>query len=64
MKKYPEYKGLNLPNIATEVLADWKRTEIFKKSIETREGNKPFVFLKGHLQQMECPESIMLWQER
>ena len=47
MKKYPEYKGLNLPNIATEVLADWKRTEIFKKSIETREGNKPFVFFEG-----------------
>jgi isoleucyl-tRNA synthetase len=47
MKKYPEYKGLNLPNVAAEVLADWKSDKIFDKSIETREGNTPFVFFEG-----------------
>jgi len=47
MKKYPEYKGLNLPNVAAEVLADWKSEQIFEKSIETREGNTPFVFFEG-----------------
>jgi len=47
MKKYPEYKGLNLPNVAVEVLADWKSDQIFEKSIETREGNTPFVFFEG-----------------
>ena len=47
MKKYPEYKGLNLPNVAAEVLADWQENKIFEKSISTREGNKPFVFFEG-----------------
>ncbi|MDA8945468.1 isoleucine--tRNA ligase [Flavobacteriales bacterium] len=47
MKKYPEYKGLNLPNIAAEVLANWQNNQIFEKSIATREGNKPFVFFEG-----------------
>jgi len=47
MKKYPEYKGLNLPNVAAEVLADWKSKKIFEKSVETREGNNPYVFFEG-----------------
>jgi len=47
MKKYPEYKGLNLPNIAAEVLANWQNNQIFEKSIATRKGNKPFVFFEG-----------------
>ena len=47
MKKYPEYKGLNLPNVAAEVLANWQNHQIFEKSIATREGNKPFVFFEG-----------------
>ena len=47
MKKYAEYKGLNLPNIAAEVLAEWESAQIFEKSITTREGNKPYVFFEG-----------------
>jgi len=47
MKKYPEYKGLNLAGIATEVLEEWKTKAIFEKSVETREGNTPFVFFEG-----------------
>ena len=47
MKKYPEYKGLNLPNVAADVLADWEQNRIFEKSIASREGNKPYVFFEG-----------------
>lgn len=45
--KYTEYKGLNLPNIADEVLTYWKEKNIFQKSIETRDANKTFVFTEG-----------------
>ncbi len=47
MKNYPEYRGLNLPIIAQEVLANWKRNKIFEKSISSREGAKPYVFFEG-----------------
>src|SRR5687768_12451348 len=47
MKKYPEYKFLQLPLIAREVLASWEKNEIFRKSIDTREGQAPFVFYEG-----------------
>lgn len=46
-KKYPEYKGLNLPNVAEKVLEMWEKNNIFQKSIETREGNNPFIFTEG-----------------
>lgn len=45
--KYPEYKGLNLPNVAEKVLKDWEADRVFEKSIESREGNKPFIFYEG-----------------
>jgi isoleucyl-tRNA synthetase len=46
-QKYPEYKGLNLPNVADTVLKTWKEKNIFQKSIETRSGKTPFVFTEG-----------------
>lgn len=45
--KYPTYKGLNLPNVASRVLAQWEANRIFEKSIETREGKTPFIFFEG-----------------
>ncbi len=45
--KFPEYKGLDLPNIAGEVLNYWQENNIFEKSVSTREGNEPFVFFEG-----------------
>ena len=45
--KFPEYKGLNLPNVAKEMLKYWEDHNIFEKSVTTREGNKPFVFFEG-----------------
>jgi isoleucyl-tRNA synthetase len=46
-QKYQEYKGLNLPNIAKQVLDKWSNENVFQKSIETREGKTPFVFFEG-----------------
>ncbi len=46
-QKYPTYKGLDLPNVASRVLAQWESEKIFEKSIETREGKKPFIFFEG-----------------
>ncbi len=45
--KFPEYKGLDLPEVAAEILEYWNDKEIFKKSVDTRQGNKPFVFFEG-----------------
>ena len=45
--KFAEYKGLDLSKVATEVLDFWKSERIFEKSMETREGNTPFVFFEG-----------------
>ncbi len=46
-QKFPEYKALNLSNVATEISNYWEDNNIFEKSITTREGNAPFVFFEG-----------------
>src|SRR5690606_20058425 len=46
-RKFPEYKGLDLPNVANEISAYWEENNIFEKSVTTREGNKPLVFFEG-----------------
>jgi len=45
--RYKEFKGLNLPAIEKEVLDRWEKEKAFQKSIEVREGAKPFVFYEG-----------------
>lgn len=45
--KYPEYKGLNLPNIAATVLEKWQKESIFKQSVDQRNGAPSFVFYEG-----------------
>ncbi|MFT5666483.1 MAG: isoleucyl-tRNA synthetase [Vicingaceae bacterium] len=47
MSKYKEYKQLDLPVVADEVLKYWEENDIFAQSIDSREGNKPFVFYEG-----------------
>jgi len=47
MKTYPEYKGLNLPELNKEILAQWQAGRIFEKSVESRPDSKPFVFYEG-----------------
>ena len=45
--KYPEHKGLNLPNIAASVLEKWQMETVFEQSIAIREGKTPFIFFEG-----------------
>ncbi len=45
--KFEEYKGLDLPGVAKDILEFWERGHIFEKSITSREGGKPFVFYEG-----------------
>ncbi len=45
--KFAEYKGLDLPKIADEILAYWKENNIFEKSVDTREGKPNYVFYEG-----------------
>ena len=45
--KYPEYKGLNLPEISTKIQEVWDRDSIFEASVLSREGAEPFVFFEG-----------------
>ncbi|MEI7594290.1 MAG: isoleucine--tRNA ligase [Bacteroidota bacterium] len=47
MKKYPEYKHLNLPQLETEIRNFWESENIFEKSIATREGSPEYVFYEG-----------------
>ena len=45
--KFPEYKGLDLPKVAEEMLDYWQEHNIFEKSVTTREGAAPYVFFEG-----------------
>jgi isoleucyl-tRNA synthetase len=45
--KFPEYKGLDLPKVAEEILDYWQENDIFQKSISSREGEQPYVFFEG-----------------
>ena len=45
--KFKEYKGLNLPQLAAEVLEFWDDASIFEQSISSREGKTPFIFFEG-----------------
>jgi isoleucyl-tRNA synthetase len=46
-QKYPEYKHLNLTEIAENIMQSWKKEDTFGKSISNREGKTPFVFYEG-----------------
>lgn len=45
--KYREFQQLNLPSVEKEILDLWSREQAFEKSIEVREGSRPFVFYEG-----------------
>jgi isoleucyl-tRNA synthetase len=45
--KFPEYKGLDLPKVAEEILDYWEENNIFEKSVSIREGAVPYVFFEG-----------------
>ncbi|HYF32892.1 MAG TPA: isoleucine--tRNA ligase [Chitinophagaceae bacterium] len=45
--KYPEFSKLDLPAIEKEILARWEADRAFEKSVDLREGARPFVFYEG-----------------
>jgi len=46
-KKFPEYSRLDLSEVNREMLRAWDEKEVFRKSLEAREGHTPFVFYEG-----------------
>lgn len=45
--KFAEYKGLDLVEINHIQLEEWKKNQIFQKSVEARKGYPKFVFFEG-----------------
>ena len=45
--KFSEHKGLNLVETNREILAEWEKNDIFRKSIDEREGAPKFIFFEG-----------------
>lgn len=46
-KKFAEHKGLDLPAVNRQIEERWEKEDIFRKSIEIREGQPSFVFYEG-----------------
>ena len=47
MKKFNEYKRLDLAALSKEVLEQWEEENLFEKSVSTREGHPQFLFFEG-----------------
>ena len=47
MKKFTEYKNLDLTTIAENITQFWEQNQTFKKSVEIREGQPEYVFYEG-----------------
>jgi isoleucyl-tRNA synthetase len=45
--KFPEYKGLDLPQINKEIARFWKDNETFEQSITIRKESPAFIFYEG-----------------
>ncbi|MDT8374722.1 MAG: isoleucine--tRNA ligase [Bacteroidales bacterium] len=46
-KKFPEYKGLDLPKVNNDVLKMWDDNDTFRRSLRSRDGKGEFVFYEG-----------------
>lgn len=47
MKKYPEYKKLDLSQISKDILKFWQDDKTFEKSLSTRDASNTWVFYEG-----------------
>ena len=47
MKKYNEYKHLNLPQIGKDVLKFWDEQKVFEQSLEKGKNHTPYIFYEG-----------------
>lgn len=46
-KKFAEHNGLDLVGVCKEILTEWKKNDIFHKSIDVREREPQFIFFEG-----------------
>lgn len=46
-KKFPEYNQLDLSDVNRKMLKEWDEKDVFRKSLETRDGHPEFVFYEG-----------------
>ena len=44
---YREVKGINLPSIAKEIVAQWDEKDVFRRSVEEKDPSNSFVFFEG-----------------
>jgi len=47
MKKFTEYKNLNLVEIAESIAKFWSNDDTFRKSVKNRQGSPEYVFYEG-----------------
>ncbi len=47
MSKFKEYKGLSLSQTHKDVLENWRKSNIFNQSVESRKGQPTFTFYEG-----------------
>ena len=47
MKKFTEYKNLDLTAVAENITQFWEQNQTFKKSVENRAGKPEYVFYEG-----------------
>ena len=47
MSKFKEYKRLSLSQTHKDVLENWRQSDVFNQSIESRKGNPTFTFYEG-----------------
>ncbi|MFZ9943557.1 MAG: class I tRNA ligase family protein, partial [Bacteroidia bacterium] len=45
--KYPEHKGLDLPELDREILERWSKDQVFESSVSSSEGKPAFNFYEG-----------------
>ncbi len=46
-ERYPEFKHVDYPRLAADVLAFWEREKIFEQSVNNRQGAETFTFYEG-----------------
>lgn len=46
-KSFPEYQGLNLVETANQITDYWQKHKVFKKSVDQKSEDKPFIFFEG-----------------
>ena len=63
MGRYKERKNIKLNQLSNDILKIWEEEDTFKKSVDNRNENNPFVFYEGPLLLMGLPEFITSWQE-